>query len=216
MLSLRDQFHTVCQLVGKQLGAGHSEVVYQKACGQFLQALGVAHHMEHHIPVVVHVPDTLWTQQTRANSSATPTPPTAFHVGDERIDILMYDSARGVHIVELKAVGAKVSPTQPSPQSVLSASHVQLLKYIRLMRKDSTYASRINTGYLVNFRQHVVHGAPDAMTVEFDIYDAQKDEWTFGYTPDQMNSNANNTSITSSTTHNTSSTTNNPPSVICL
>ena len=136
----------------------------------------------------------------------------------------MYDSALGVHIVELKAVGAKVSPTKPSPQSVLSASHVQLLKYIRLLRKDSAYASRIHTGYLVNFRQHVMHGVPDAMTVEFDIYDAQQDEWTFGYTPDQMNSNTSNTSSTSNTintsstsnTINTSSTSNTPPSVICL
>jgi hypothetical protein len=197
------QFYEVCQLVGQQLGAGHSEVVYQKACGQFLQAMGVSHHMEHHVPVVVQIPDALLTQHIQSPLSTT------FHVGDERIDILMYDNACEVHIVELKAVCTKVSPAKPSPHSVLSASHVQLLKYIRLLRKDSIYASRIHTGYLVNFRQHVVHGAPHTMTVEFDIYDAKKDEWIFGYTPDEISFNTSNIS-------NASSTTIKPPSVISL
>ena len=68
--------------------------------------------------------------------------------------------------------------------SVLSAPHVQLLKYIRMLRKDEKYAGRIHTGYLVNFRQHVTHDAPDVMTVEFDIYDAATDTWSFNYTPD--------------------------------
>jgi hypothetical protein len=74
------------------------------------------------------------------SSSITLTPNT-FHIGDERIDILMYDDKQQVHIVELKAVAAKLSPINASSCSVLSAPYVQLLKCIRMLRKDEKYAA---------------------------------------------------------------------------
>ena len=174
MDQLRNTFHTICEQVGNQLGVGHSEMVYQKACGQFLQAHRIPHQMEQHVPVVVHVetPNVSSTASTRV-----------FHVGDERIDILMYDEENNVHVVELKAIGTKVSPAKPTPQSLLSASHAQLLKYIRLLQEDLAYRSRLTAGYVVNFRQHVTHGAPHEMPVEFDVYDVQQKQWDFGYTP---------------------------------
>lgn len=169
MSTLCDVFHRVCHNVANQLGPGHSEAVYQKACGQLLQVQQVRHHTEQHVPVTLSV-------------QSSP-PGTVFHIGDERIDILMYDDSQHVHVAELKAIGAKVSPTKPTPQSLLSASHVQLLKYIRLLNTDATFRGRIHTGYVVNFRQHVTMGAPDSMVVEFDTYDAHHQQWSFNYTP---------------------------------
>ena len=182
MQRLQDEFYTICHDVAKQLGAGHSEAVYQKACGQFLQANHVSHHLEQHVPVVVTVP-TVPTVPTSLNPSASQ--PQVFHIGDERIDILMNDNGN-VHVAELKAIGAKVTPTKVTPQLQLSASHVQLLKYVRLLQKDVTYQSQLTTGYVVNFRQHATQGAPYDMTVEFDVYDVLQQKWHFGYTPDAL------------------------------
>lgn len=176
MSLLRDQFYQIVQYIGENIGPGHSEVVYQKGCSQILQSHRISHHTEHHVPIVLQIPE--------IDSSSITLTPNTFHIGDERIDILMYDDNQQVHIVELKAVAAKLSPINASSCSVLSAPHVQLLKYIRMLRKDEKYAGRIHTGYLVNFRQHVTHDTPDVMTVEFDIYDAATDTWTFNYTPD--------------------------------
>lgn len=195
MSTLCDTFHCVCQSVAKQLGAGHSEVIYQKACGTLLQSQGVRHHLEQHVPVTFTPPAA---------------PETVFHIGDERIDILMYDDSQNVHVAELKAIGAKVSPMKPTPQSLLSASHVQLLKYLRLLEKNATYQGRLHTGYVVNFRQHVTMGAPDSMVVEFDMYDAHQKQWCFNYTPSKPL-----TSLTPLTLH-SHRPSSSPPSVIHL
>ena len=175
-LSFCEAFYTICNTVGKQLGAGHSEAVYQKACGQFLQMYGIHHHLEQHVPVILHT-----------NNRDTTLPNDlykVFHVGDERIDILAYDDSYGIHIIELKAISARVSPVNPTPKSILSGSHVQLLKYVRLIAQEDKYKDKIVNGYVVNFRQHVSLENPYTMAVEFDVFDVAKQQWVFGFQPE--------------------------------
>lgn len=178
-LSFCEVFYTICNTVGKQLGAGHSEAVYQKACGQFLQVYGIPHHLEQHVPVILRTNDS--GDATVANDSHT-----VFHIGDERIDILAYDDSGGIHIIELKAISARVSPVKPTLKSILSGSHVQLLKYVRLIAQEDKYKDKIVNGYVVNFRQHVSLEDPYRIAVEFDVFDVAKQQWVFGFQPESV------------------------------
>lgn len=178
--SFCDLFYAICNSVGRQLGTGHSEAIYQKACGQYLQSFGVSHQLEQHVPVILHTND-MYIYRVASNVCASPT--TVFHIGDERIDILAYDDFDNVHIIELKAIGARVSPAKPTPKSILNASHVQLLKYVRLLAQDDRYKKQLVTGYVVNFRQHALLEDPFSITVEFDVYDVAQQRWVFGYLP---------------------------------
>lgn len=185
-----------CLAVARQLGPGHSEAVYQKATSLMLQAHNRTHHCEYHVPVpfqphVLGGVDTLAASRAVAPpayaldtpaATASVTASTAFHVGSERIDILLYDDDCKAHVVELKAVGASLSPKRDPvpPDQTMPAAHVQLLKYVRLLRQDPRTHDALAAGYVVNFRQSVTFGAPEAMPVEFDVYDCASERWTFG------------------------------------
>lgn len=185
-----------CLAVARQLGPGHSETVYQKATSLMLQAHNRTHHCEYHVPVPFR-PHVLGGVDTLAASRAVTSPAyaldtaadtagatasTAFHVGSERIDILLYDDECKAHVVELKAVGASLSPKRDPvpPDQTMPAAHVQLLKYVRLLRQDPRTHDALVAGYVVNFRQSVTFGAPEAMPVEFDVYDCASERWAFG------------------------------------
>ena len=182
-----------CLAVARQLGPGHSEAVYQKATSLMLQAHNRTHHCEYHVPVpfrphVVGGVDSLEASRSVAPSAyaldmaADKSVAPSFHVGSERIDILLYDDDCKLHVVELKAVGASLSPKREPvpPDQTMPAAHVQLLKYVRLLKQDSRTHDAIAAGYMVNFRQSVTFGAPNSMPVEFDVYDCTSEQWTFG------------------------------------
>lgn len=163
----RHRLQRVVEQVASQLGAGHSEAVYSKACSAQLQSEGVLHLCEHRTPVVY------WPEDSPSFGEP-------FHISNERIDILAYepgDEGR-VHVLELKAVAARVSPRQPvTAQSVVPAAHVQLLKYVRnLQRSDPSLALRVVEGHVVNFRQSVTFEDPE-MRVEFDTLDVEREVW---------------------------------------
>lgn len=205
--TLCDLLYSICNSVGRQLGAGHSEAIYQKACGQYLQSFGISHQLEQHVPVILHTTDNANIQLSTDNAAPT-TSSTVFHIGDERIDILAYDSFNNIHIIELKAIGARVSPSKPSPKTILNASHVQLLKYVRLLTKEDRYKKQLVKGYVINFRQHVFLEDPYAITVEFDVFDVVNQQWTFGYSP--------NSATTSTDASDERTICTEPPSVIVL
>ena len=185
-----------CIAVARQLGPGHSEAVYQKATSLMLQAHNRTHHCEYHVPVpfrphVLGGVDTLSASRAVAPpahaldttaETAGVTTSTAFHVGSERIDILLYDDDCKAHVVELKAVGGSLSPKRDPvpPDQTMPAAHTQLLKYVRLLRQDPRTQDALVAGYVVNFRQSVTFGAPEAMPVEFDVFDCASKQWTFG------------------------------------
>ena len=163
----RHHLRRVVEQVASQLGAGHSEAVYSKACSAQLQSEGVLHQCEHHTPVV-YWPD------------VSPSFGAPFHISDERIDILAYEPGNEsrVHVLELKAVAARVSPRQPvTGQTAVPAAHVQLLKYVRnLQRSDPSLGLRVAEGHVVNFRQSVTFADPE-MRVEFDTLDVKGEVW---------------------------------------
>ena len=116
-----------------------------------LQAHNRTHHCEYHVPVpfrphVLGGVDTLAASRSAASpayaldtaaETAGATASTAFHVGSERIDILLYDDECKAHVVELKAVGASLSPKRdPVHQTRRCPRRVQLLKCVRLLRQD--------------------------------------------------------------------------------
>ena len=193
MSSTASFLHAACLAVARQLGPGHSEAVYQKATSLMLQAHNRTHHCEYHVPVPFR-PHILGNMDSlKASRSVTPlmyalnpmtevTDAKAFHVGSERIDILMYDDDCKAHVVELKAVGASLSPKRDPvpPDQTMPAAHVQLLKYVRLLKQDSRTDNALAAGYVINFRQSVTFGTPDVMPVEFDVYDCVSERWTFG------------------------------------
>lgn len=152
---------SACLATAAALGPGHSEAVYQKAVALGLQHANVSHHCEYHVPVSFEPVD-------GAGS---------FHIGSERIDVLFYDERQRVHVVELKAVAASVSPKRGAPSQAMPAAHVQLQKYVRLLHRTGV---EVCTGYVVNFRQAVSLREPEAMTLEFDTYDVATRTWTFG------------------------------------
>ena len=163
----RHRLRRAAEEVARQLGAGHSEAAYSRACSAQLQSEGVLHQCEHHTPVVY------WPN----GDSPCGVP---FHISDERIDILAYepgDEGR-VHVLELKATTARVSPRQPvAAQSAMPAAHVQLLKYVRnLQQSDPLLACRVAQGHVVNFRQSVTFEDPQ-MRVEFDTLDVEREVW---------------------------------------
>ena len=158
--SFRERIRAVAQKVADGLGTAHSESIYQKAFAAQLQADSIPHQCEYHTPVVYY-------------TNAT----TFFHIGDERIDILAYDPGTDeVHVVELKAISARVSPPRPvGPTTVLPAAHAQLCKYIRNL-KTTLLKDRVVEGHVINFCQKVTC-AEQRMEVEFDTFDALKMEW---------------------------------------
>ena len=168
-LHAAQQLYRISHFVAKQIGPGHSEAVYQKAMALALQHENVRNHCEYCVPVPYYpeYPETT----------------TSFHVGSERIDILFYDTVDKVHVVELKAVSANLSPASipPSPNKIMPPSHVQLLKYVRLLHHHPDMQEKLVTGYVINFRQSVTFGAPDEMEVEFDAYDVTNKEWLFRF-----------------------------------
>jgi GxxExxY protein len=109
-MSLPTQVYDVCNVIYHQLGAGHSEVVYQTALVLELYNLGATSvESEKHVPVFFT--DTRGVQHT---------------IGNERIDIFArfpnYDGV--VLLIELKAV-ANMNRT--------SVEH-QIFKYMRSLQ----------------------------------------------------------------------------------
>ena len=151
----------VCRVVSKELGTGHSEAMYQKACSLLLQKIGVSHQLEYHLPVVVQ------SGQHMLN------------VGDERIDILLFDNDDNIYIVELKAIAARICPAQPKPNMALHSSHIQLLKYVNMLQKDDNVRASLKEGYVINFRQHVTLDNMHAMEIEFNHYNVNTRQWSF-------------------------------------
>lgn len=155
---------SIADVVARELGVGHSEVVYQKAMSLMLQHQKVLHHSEYHLPISFQIPETSCS----------------FHIGDERIDILIYDEHHHIHVVELKAVSTKITPSKVSPKSLLNSAHVQLLKYIHMLQR--TVSEKIVNGYVINFRQSVSIHDPTSMDIEFDTYNTHTQTWEFGHT----------------------------------
>ena len=160
---MKHLLQSIAHVVARELGVGHSEVVYQKAMSLMLQHHNIIHHAEYHLPISFQIPDTS----------------NPFHIGDERIDILLYDEHNHVHVVELKAVSTKITPSKVSPKSLLNSAHVQLLKYIHMLQR--TVTKKIVHGYVINFRQSVSIHEPSNMDIEFDTYDTDTKTWTFGH-----------------------------------
>ena len=189
MYTIASFLHKICTSVGKQLGPGHSEAIYQKATSLLLQQAGIQHHCEYHAPVPFSTSGSLCD--------------TPFHIGSERIDILIYDTNKNAHVVELKAVGASLSPNRQANLAddlTMPAAHMQLLKYIRLLKYDPRMKDRVIAGYVINFRQNVKFGTPEDMPVELDLYNVIDNKWMFDYKdqllpmPSNMQSQNNSTS----------------------
>jgi len=109
-MSLSSQVFDVCNNIYQQLGAGHSEVVYQTALVLELYNLGATSvESEKHVPVFFT--DTRGAQHT---------------IGNERIDILARfpSDAEMVLLIELKAV---------ANMNRASVEH-QIGKYVRSLR----------------------------------------------------------------------------------
>jgi len=109
-MSLSSQVFDVCNNIYQQLGAGHSEVVYQTALVLELYNLGATSvESEKHVPVFFT--DTRGAQHT---------------IGNERIDILarFTSDAEMVLLIELKAV---------ANMNRASVEH-QIGKYVRSLR----------------------------------------------------------------------------------
>ena len=105
--------------VSKTLGPGHSENIYQKALSIVLQHHNIKHHCEFHVPVSIAY---------ESNK---------YHIGDERIDILIYDNLNEIHIVELKAIqGSIYSNSNITTNMSAHPAHIQLMKYIRLLQSN--------------------------------------------------------------------------------
>ena len=110
-MTLHSRVFDVCNNIYQQLGAGHSEVVYQTALVLELYNLGATSvESEKHVPVFFT--DTRGAQHT---------------IGNERIDILARfpnDSEGAVLLIELKAV---------ANMNRASVEH-QIGKYVRSLR----------------------------------------------------------------------------------
>lgn len=171
---------SVCLAVAKQLGPGHSESVYQNATSLMLQEQHLTHHCEYHVPIPFH-PHSL--NETNLDTDSMKHNSSSFHVGSERIDILLYNRENEAHVIELKAVAASLSPKRNPvpPEQTMPAAHVQLLKYIRLLKRDPRTRDSLTAGYVVNFRQSVTFGDPEDMLVEFDVFDCSSKDWSFGH-----------------------------------
>lgn len=159
----------VCRNVSKELGTGHSEAMYQKACSLLLQKLNVSHQLEYHVPVVVQ------SGQHMLN------------VGDERIDILLFDDDNNMYIVELKAISARICPVQPKPNMALHSSHIQLLKYVNMLQKNENIRASLKEGYVINFRQHATLDNMNAMEIEFNRYNINTRQWSFSMVNENTN-----------------------------
>jgi GxxExxY protein len=148
--------------VAREMGPGHSEAIYQKSLSLLLQDKGIRHQCEYHVPVSFSVGHK------------------TFNVGDERIDILLYDEQNNIHVVELKAVTASVCPrTAVTDATVASGAHLQIMKYLRLLQR-SDLSDVVVSGIVVNFKQSVKFKDLSAMDVEMDHYDVKSGKWTFG------------------------------------
>lgn len=171
---------SVCLAVAKQLGPGHSESVYQNATSLMLQEQHLTHHCEYHVPIPFY-PHSLHATDPQMNSMKHTQ--SSFHVGSERIDILLYNHENEAHVIELKAVAATLSPKRNPvpPEQTMPAAHVQLLKYLRLLKRDPRTHDSLTAGYVVNFRQSVTFGEPEDMLVEFDVFDCSSNDWSLGH-----------------------------------
>ena len=174
--------------VARVLGCGHSERVYQKALSIELQkrvmdmesSAPTVHSLEYHIPVLYD------------NMS----------VGSERIDIVVRDSEQRAYLVELKATEASLrrgrGRTSPESGEALPAAHVQLLKYLRMMWT----CDHVCEGYVINFRQRLLHGAAPLMApceLEVDRFDVTTQQWHFGVVDTQDTSDTRDTQDTRDT-----------------
>ena len=161
---------SIFRTVADKLGPGHSEAIYQKATSLLLTDASISHHCEYHVPVT-------FSFET-ASSSAT----VEYNIGDERIDILTYDTQGRIHVIELKAVQNTLCPvnvrtSETTHATIAPPAHVQAMKYIRLLETQRTHPP-VASAFVVNFRQ-TVRFQTQKLNVEIDYYDNIAKKWTF-------------------------------------
>ena len=82
-------------------------------------------------------------------------------------------------IVELKAISARISPIQIKPNMALHSSHIQLMKYVRMLQKDEHTRFSLKEGFVINFRQHATLDNMHTMDIEYNHYDVNTKQWSF-------------------------------------
>tara|TARA_Y200000002_G_C22629887_1_gene642000 strand:- start:729 stop:1307 length:579 start_codon:yes stop_codon:yes gene_type:complete len=149
--------------VSKSLGPGHSEIIYQKALSILLDHHNIKHSCEFHVPVSISY---------ESNK---------YNIGDERIDILIYDNLNSVYILELKAIqGSIYSTTKITDNTSAHPAHIQLMKYIRLLESNHDFLEskkKINIGFVINFRQSIKFNSLSNMNIEIDYFDNINKKW---------------------------------------
>lgn len=146
--------------VQQQLGIGHAECIYQKGISLMLQSKQISHVCEFHVPISFSLP----VSTNDAN---------VFNIGDERIDLVLYDADKNAYIVELKAITGTILTKAMLPTQQLPSPYLQLLKYIKMQPVPS-----IVKGYVVNFRQTTTFASPFNTPIEMVEYDAIDGSWT--------------------------------------
>ena len=120
-----NEFINVCQDIARDifndLGSGFDECIYQRAFEVSLRLEGIRYENKRVIPVYYR----------------------AFSIGDGEADLIVYDGEGHSVIIELKAIGAGLSPKEET----------QLKKYMELLT--------IEAGLLINFPQAGRKGIPD-------------------------------------------------------
>ena len=142
------------QTVRNQIGLGHAECVYQKAMSLLLQDQNINHFCEFNVPIPFQI-----------NNQK-------YNIGNERIDFLIYDSDKNVHIVELKAITGSILTKNMVQTQLMPSSYTQLLKYIQLKP-----VANITKGYVINFRQSSSFGNPLHVPIEMIEYDCLTNNW---------------------------------------
>jgi len=122
---MMDELINKCQDIARDifnnLGSGFDECIYQRAFEVSLRLEGIRYENKRVIPVFYR----------------------DFNIGDGEADLIVYDGEGQIVIMELKAIGAGLSPKEET----------QLRKYMELLE--------IKAGLLVNFPQAGRKGIPD-------------------------------------------------------
>ena len=151
--------------VSTSLGPGHSEVIYQKALSIILEHHNIRHSCEYHVPVSIS-----WEGNK-------------YNIGDERIDILIFDNSDSVYVLELKAIqGSIYTSSKISDTTSAHPAHMQLMKYIKLLEGNSDFCTsqkKIKGGFVINFRQSVKLNSIFKMSLELDYFNNIDKNWYF-------------------------------------